>query len=139
MKKQVLYWTILILPFLGMIMINELVRLKTSEEGYNKQGKWGLAIEGVTAINTAKKLEEKCTWICHNNTNYCKENHVKLAKPYFDKIDPIYFGIIDSLRSTGNYGLANIIFLVIILPLIMYILLVKSISLEFKIRKLKKG
>ena len=131
MKKQVLYWSILILPFLGMIMINEFVRLNTNEEGYTKQG--------VTAINTAKKQKDKCTWICHHNTDYCKENHVKLAKPYFDKIDPIYFGIISSLKSTGNYRLANIIFLVIGLPLIMYVLLVKSISLEFKIRKLKKG
>ena len=131
MKKQVLYWSILILPFLGMIMINELVRLKTKEEGYTKQG--------VTAINTAKKQKHKCTWICHEKTIYCKENHVKLAKPYFDKIDLIYFGIISSLKSTGNYRLANIIFLVIILPLIMYVLLVKSISLEFKIRKLNNG
>ena len=139
MKKQVLYWSILILPFLGMIMINEFVRLNTSEEGYTKQGKWGLNIEGVTAINTVKILKEKCTWICHNDTNHCKENHVKLAKPYFDKIDPIYFGIINTLKSTGDYGLANIIFLVIILPLFIYILLIKSISLEFKIRKLKKG
>jgi len=111
-------------------MINEFVRLNTIEEGYNKQG--------VTAINSAKKQKEKCSWICHNNTNYCKENHVKLAKPYFDKIDPIYFGIINSLKSTGNYGLANIIFLVILLPLIMYVLLAKSISMQFKIRKLKK-
>ena len=111
-------------------MINEFVRLNTIEEGYNKQV--------VTAINSAKKQKEKCSWICHNNTNYCKENHVKLAKPYFDKIDPIYFGIINSLKSTGNYGLANIIFLVILLPLIMYVLLAKSISMQFKIRKLKK-
>ena len=111
-------------------MINEFVRLNTIEEGYNKQV--------VTAINSAKKQKEKYSWICHNNTNYCKENHVKLAKPYFDKIDPIYFGIINSLKSTGNYGLANIIFLVILLPLIMYVLLAKSISMQFKIRKLKK-
>ena len=132
MKKQILYWSILILPFLGMIMINELVRLKTNEEGYT--------IHGVTAINTKKKLKHKCTLICHyETTNYCKKNHVKLPKPYVDKIDKIYFKIISSLKSTGNYRLANIIFLVIILPLIMYILLVKSISLEFKIRKLKKG
>ena len=137
MKKQALYWSILILPFLVMIMINEFVRLNTNEKGYTK-GKWGL-IQNITAINTADKLKEKCTWICHNDTKYCKNNHVKLAKPYFNKIDPIYFGIINSLKSTGYYGLANIIFLVIILPLIIYILLVKSISLEFKIRKLNKG
>ena len=137
MKKQALYWSILILPFLVMIMVNEFVRLNTNEKGYTK-GKRGL-IQNITAINTADKLIGKCTWICHNDTNYCKKNHVKLAKPYFNKIDPIYFGIINSLKSTGNYGLANIIFLVIVLPLIIYILLVKSISLEFKIRKLNKG
>ena len=112
-------------------MINEWSRLDADEEGYT--------INGVTAINTIERLEHKCTLICHNNTNYCKEKHVKLANPYFDVIDPIYFGIIDSLKSTEDYRLANIIFLVIILPLIMYILLLKSISLEFKIRKLKKG
>ena len=138
MKKQILYWSILILPFLGMIMINELVRLKTNEEGYTKQGNWGLPIQGITAINSGKPIKDKCTWMCHNNTNYCKDNHVKLAKPYFDKTDLIYFGIIKSLQRTGGYVSANIIILVIILPLIMYILLVKSISLEFKIRKLKK-
>ena len=139
MKKQILYWSILILPFLCMIVINEFVRLNTNEEGYTKQGKWGLPIQGITAINSGKPLKDKCTWMCHNNTNYCKENHAKLAKPYFDKTDPIYHGTIKSLQSTGNYVSANIIILVIILPLIMYILLVKSISLEFKIRKLWKA
>jgi len=113
-----------------MIIINEFVKINTSEEGYSRQG--------IIAINTGKKYKDKCSWICHNNTNYCKANHVKLAKPYFDKIDPIYFGIIGSLKSTGNYGLANIIFLVILLPLIMYVLLVKSINLQIKIRKLRK-
>ena len=44
---------------------------------------------------------------------------------FFMLVFPIYFGIISSLKSTGNYRLANIIFLVIGLPLIMYILLVK--------------
>ena len=139
MKKQILYWSILILPFLGMIMINELVRLKTNEEGYTKQGNWGLPIQGITAINSGEPMKHKCTWMCHNNTNYCKDNHVKLAKPYFDKIDPIYFGIISSLKSTGGYRLSNLILFVIVLPLIMYVLLVKSISLEFKIRKLWKA
>ena len=41
-------------------------------------------------------------------------------------------------KSTGDYGLANIIFLVILLPFTMYVLLVKSISIQFKISKLKK-
>ena len=52
MKKQALYWSILILPFLVMIMVNEFVRLNTNEKGYTK-GKWGL-IQNITAINTAE-------------------------------------------------------------------------------------
>ena len=131
MKRQILYLLILILPFFGMIMINEFARLNTKEPGDKKQR--------VTAINSAKRIKEKCSWICHNDTKYCKENHVKFVAPYFDKIDPIYFGIIRSLKSTGNYGLANIVFLVILIPLIMYFLLVKSISIHLAIRSIKKG
>ena len=130
MKIKILYWLILLIPFIGMITINEFVRLNSNNEGYN--------IQGVNTINTNEKLKEKCSWICHNNTNYCKKNHVKLTKIYLNKIDPIYFGIINSLKSTGDYGLANIIFLVILLPLTIYVLLVKSISIQFKISKLKK-
>ena len=139
MKKLSLYLSIIFLPFLFIVTINEWTRFKTNEAGYTRQWKGLLDIQGITAINSGKKLKDKCTWICHDETNHCKENHVKLATPYFKKIDPIYFGIIDSLRSTGDYGLANIIFLVIIIPLNMYFSLVKSISLELKIRKLKKG
>ena len=139
MKKLSLYLSILFLPFLFMIMINEWVRLNTNEAGYTRQWKGVLDIQGITAINSGKKSLDKCTWICHDQTDYCKENHVKVSTPYFEKIDPIYNGIINSLRATGDYGLANIIFLVIIFPMIMYFSLVKSISLELKIRKFKKG
>jgi hypothetical protein len=113
-----------------MVLINEYVRYNSNEEGYNTYG--------ITAINTAKKTKERCSWICHNNTTYCKENHVKLSKSYVDKIDPVYFGIIRVLKSTGNYGLANIIFLVILFPLIIYVLLIQSIRMQFKIRQLNK-
>ena len=130
MKKQMLFISILLFPFIGMILINEFVRLNTAEEGYHRQG--------VIAINTVKKQKDKCSWICHDHTNYCKAQHVKIAKPYFDKIDPIYFGTINALKSTGDYGLANILFWVILLPLIMYVLLAQSIRIEFEIRKLKK-
>jgi hypothetical protein len=132
MKKQVLYCLILILPFLGMIIINEYFRANTYEKGFTK--------DGVTAINSGEGFKHKCSFICHEATkNYCQVHHVKLEKPYVEKIDPIYYGIINSLHETDTYRLANLIILVIILPLIMYVLLVKSISLEFKIRKLKNG
>ena len=132
MKKQALYCLILILPFLGMIIINEYVRANTYEQGFTKYG--------VTAINSGEGFKDKCSFICHEKTKYyCQVHHVKLAKSYVEKIDPVYYGIIDSLDRAGSYRLANLIILVIILPLIMYVLLVKSISLEFKIRKLKNG
>lgn len=113
-----------------MIVVNEFVRFNTKEIGYKKQG--------ITAINSAKKSKDRCSWVCHNDSDYCTANHVKFAKPYFKIIDPLYFGIIHSLKATGNYGLANLIFLVILIPLIMYFLLVKSISVELKIRKIRK-
>ena len=113
-------------------MINEFVRANSHEKGFTKYG--------ITAINSGEGFKDKCSFICHEATmNYCQVHHVKLAKSYVEKIDPIYYGIIDLLDSTDSYRLANLIILVIILPLIMYILLVKSISLEFKIRKLKNG
>lgn len=122
---------ILVSPILGMIAVNEFARSNMKEGGY--------ASHGITAINSAQRLEDKCSWACHNDTRYCKEHHVKLAKPYFNQIDPIYFGIIRSLASTGNYGLANIVFLVVLIPLLIYVLLIKSISLQRQIRQLKKG
>lgn len=112
-----------------MIITNEFVRFNTQEEGYKRQG--------VTAINSAKRMESKCSWICHNDTDFCKNNHVKIVKQHFETIDPMYFGIINALKSTGDYGLANIIFLVVLIPGIMYFLLIKSISMQMEIRKIK--
>ena len=112
-----------------MVMVNELVRPTLKGNPYQAHG--------ITAINSAKANFDECSWICHNNTSYCKENHVKVLKDYFGYIDPIYFGIIDLLKSTGNYGLANIVFLVILFPLIMYLLLIKSIDINRQINMLK--
>lgn len=131
MKRRLLYLAILVFPLLSMVAVNEFARGSVTEDGYTSHG--------ITAINSAEGFKEKCSWACHNDTKYCKEHHVKLAKPYFAQIDPIYFGIIRSLQSTGNYGLANIIFLVILIPLLIYILLVKSIRLQRQIRHIKKG
>ncbi len=128
-NSRSLYFFIFLLPIIGMILINEYTRLTISEKGYQ--------IQGVTAINSAKKLNQECSWICHNNTSFCKQHHVKLAKPYFNKNDPIYFGIINSLKSTGNYGLANVIFLVILFPLLMVFLFIKSVRIQIEIRQLK--
>ena len=74
MKKLSVYLSILFLPFLFMIMINEWTRLNTNEAGYTRQWKGVLDIQGITAINSVKRSKDQCTWICHNDTNYCKEN-----------------------------------------------------------------
>ena len=130
MKKFIINLTILISPFLLMIVVNEVVRPTIKEKPYSKYG--------ITAINSADKNTEKCTWICHNNTNYCKENHVKYLKNYYPYTDTIYFGIIGLLAKTGNYGLANIIFLVILLPLLIWFFIIKSLNIQCEINKLKK-
>lgn len=131
MKKYIRNITILIFPFLLMVIINEVVRPTIKERPYSSHG--------ITAINSANKIVYTCTWVCHNNTNYCKVNHVKFLKKYFIYTDKIYFGTINLLKTTGNYGLANIIFFVIIIPLFIWLLLIKSLNIQDEINKLKKG
>ena len=130
MKKRLLYLMILVLPFLIMVTVNEFVRLRTVENGFQKQG--------ITAINSANADQNKCTWHCHNNTNFCKSNHVKLLNNYFAYTDLMYFGVINSLKKTGDYGLANILFLVVLIPALLYFLLIQSIKMQFEINKIKQ-
>ena len=114
-----------------MVVINEAVRLTSVNKEYQTSG--------ITSINSSKKIENRCTWQCHNNTQYCKKQHVSLVKEYFNIIDPVYFGIITALQSTGSYGLANIIILVLGIPLIICYFLTRSIYIEFEIRKIKRN
>ena len=110
MKKIFRNIVILLTPFLTMVLVNENMRSSATEKPY--------LINNTKAINSGEKLKNKCTWHCHNDTNYCKENHVKRSKGSFKTIDPIYFGLIYLLKSTGNYFLAKIFCLVILFPLI---------------------
>lgn len=128
-KRIVFNISILLIPILLVVLVNEYSRLVTKEQGYVRKG--------ITAINSGIKTPKKCSWYCHTDTGYCKRKHTDLLKNKTSAIDPIYFGIIKSLHSAGDYGLANIIFLVTLLPLSMYLLLVKSISIQRKIKKLK--
>ena len=130
MNKSLRNLIIFTIPFLIMILVNETVRTKKNEKGYS--------YKGVFTMNSARQMEVKCSWSCHNNTAYCKANHVHLLKSYINITDHYYFGIIKTLKATGNYQIANIIFLMILWPLIMLVLLVKSIDLITKIKVLKK-
>ncbi len=122
--------SILFLPFVLMVLINEAVRPKIKEKPY--------AAHGITAINSAEYLPEKCTWACHNKTGYCKTHHVKYLKPFYSITDVFYFGVIAILASTGNYGAANIIFLVFLFPITILYLIIKSLNIQDAIRKLSK-
>ena len=129
MKKYISI-LILLIPLFLVITVNEYTREVTNEKGNVRKG--------IVGINSGVKLPYKCTWYCHTDTGYCKRQHTNLLKSYTHKIDPVYFGIIKSLHSAGDYGLANIIFLVVLIPLFMFLLLIKSISIQRKIMALKK-
>jgi hypothetical protein len=113
-----------------MIVVNEMERLRATNELYLSHG--------IVAINSVEKNADKCTWICHNDTSFCKANHVTYLKSYFKFTDPVYFGAITLLQKTGNYGLANIIILVILVPLLLWFFLVKSFNIQDEISTLKK-
>lgn len=130
MRKQIKNLAILMFPFLLMIIVNEAIRPTIIEKPYSKYG--------ITAINSVANNPEKCTWICHNNTTYCKENHVKYLKTYYPYTDTIYFGTISLLAKTGNYGLANIMLYVILLPLFIWFFIIKALNIQEAINKIKK-
>jgi len=130
MKRLVRNILILLSPFLFMALINEGVRPKIKEKPYISHG--------ITAINSAVYISDKCSWACHNNTVFCKNHHVKYLKPFYPFTDVLYFGVINVLASTGNYGAANIIFLVFLFPFTILYFIIKSLNIQDEIRKLSK-
>ena len=129
MKRQFRNITILLFPFIAVIALNELVRPTMEEEGYR--------LENLVAINSDSKNVNKCSWACHNATIYCKENHLAIIDKENGWTDMLYFGLMSALKATGNYGLANILILVILMPLVLYFLTIKCIDIQIEIRKLK--
>ena len=121
---------ILVFPFFMMVCINEIIRPAINDKSS--------ARFGAIAINSSVAKEDRCTWYCHDHTKYCKEHHVKFNKRYFAMTDQVYFGVISLLRSGGNYELANIFILVIVIPLAIWYLIIKSLNIQYEINKLKK-
>ena len=113
-----------------MALINEAVHTKIKEKPYSAHG--------ISAMNSAEYLPKKCTWACHNKTAYCKTYHVKYLKPFYAKTDVFYFGVINALASTGNYGAMNIVFLVFLFPITILYFIIKSLNIQDEIRKLSK-
>ena len=121
---------ILTCPFIIMSLINEIERPKIENKSYH--------YHGVNTINPKEYNIKKCTWACHNQTMHCKINHVKILKSYFAYTDTPYMWVINKLKATGDYGLANIVFLVLLVPFIIIYFLIKSLDLQVKINKITK-
>ncbi len=92
---------------------------------------------GIKAANTSAPMPNYCSWMCHNQTKYCKENHVNFLSNHFKYTDPVYFGIISMLHGTGNYKLANVILFVLILPILAIMMFIKILRFQIKISGLK--
>lgn len=111
-----------------MSVINETQRptINNNSNNYHK----------ASTINPADFNKKKCTWGCHNITKHCKINHVTILKPYFAYTDIPYMWLINKLKSTGDYGLANIIFLVVLIPFIVIYFIIRSLDIQREINKI---
>ncbi len=118
-------------PFIIMIVINEFERPKIDNRFYN--------YHGANTINPSGFNTQKCTWACHNNTvSHCKKYHGKLLKPFYNITDKPYSKVINALRISGNYDLANIVFLVLLVPSSIVFFFIKALNLQDEINKLKR-
>lgn len=114
---------LLLLLFLLMIVINESMRKSLVDHDFK--------IYGVSPMNSAEYNLSKCTWACHNaTTSHCKVHHATSASSFSKWIDPIYFGMIGGLHSTGDYGIANVILLVLVWPIIMSYLFITVLKMR---------
>jgi hypothetical protein len=125
---------LLIIPFLLIIIINEVSRPNIQGKPYKRFA---------TAMNSRIRSKEKCTWECHENTTYCKQNHVKLLSNYFSYTDTIYNRTIRILKGENQafsfYQMTNVVFLVFFIPLLIWCFLAKSLTMQDQIHKLKKS
>ena len=129
MKKVIIIISVIISPYLSMVIIIECYRPYIKEA----PGK----ILGVTSMNSIDANPNHCTISSQYNTTYCCENHVKFIKPGFPldkKINNLYWNIIDTLNNPNSkntldnyYVLMNIIFLVVLWPMWMLYLFIRII------------
>jgi hypothetical protein len=127
MRRSLIYVLIFIAPFLFVILVNESTKPKDFfVVKLNLPGK-----PKVAAYNTGDSLANKCTWDCHNHG--CKHNkknkiNVGFVSKIYDSI--ISFNKLPSKNGADglNYQLMNIIFLVILWPLLLFVLVILNIN-----------
>jgi hypothetical protein len=125
MKRFLFYFLILTTPFFCLIVVNEVSR----SEPYQ------VTVFGKSepSINPQQKDVKRCTWDCHKECSHRKKNCINVGI-----IDVLYQNIIASLDLKGDgdvYQQMNVLFLVIIWPLVMFGLLVANVELFFKRKK----
>jgi len=120
MRKWILYFGLLSSPFLLMVVVNEANKTKTKAKVhvFGKE-EW--------ALNTEDSLPNKCTWHCHTNGCSHRDQNVISLGP----IDTLRSMIIESLGvSNGTtYQTMNVLFLVILWPMLMFGLVVANLEL----------
>ncbi len=126
MKKQLRNLLLFVFPFTLMVLVNHFI--KSSVDPIPNDGKW----------NSTLPIAERCTWACHDSTNYCITHHVKMNKLLLKFTRPIYFGEITLLQMIGNYSFANILILVTLIPLYIWYFLVRIIDVLIAIKEAKK-
>lgn len=116
---------IFVSPFILMVLVNHFI--KPTIDPIPNDGKW----------NSTKPLPDRCTWACHNHTEYCIQHHVKINQTILKITKPLYFGEITLLHKLGNYSFANILILVIGVPFFIWYFLIKIIDTLQEIKEAK--
>ena len=128
-KRLLFYLLLLISPFLLMVVVNETNKTKRHTIHLFKEKK-----PYYLARNPESSKTTQCTWHCH--TKVC--SHPKRNCISVGPVDTLRQKIIDSLNvSNGDaYQTNNILFLVILWPVLMFGLVVANV--ELFIRRTKK-
>ena len=125
MKRFIFYSLILVTPFFFLVVVNEASR---SEVYYVS-----IFDTKVPALNPQQKDAKRCTWDCHKKCSHREKNWINVGI-----IDVLYQNIMTSLKLKDGgdvYQQMNVLFLVIIWPLVMFGLLVANVELFFKRKK----
>jgi hypothetical protein len=123
---------ILLILISGLSLLIGLNEYQRATLGQNSHTNYGL-----TTINSGALDPQKCTWACHNNTSYCKENHVKFDHDLFPITDRFYFGLITIMQGLGNYGMVNIALLVFLIPFSILFLFIYGLKIQDQLKSLK--
>ncbi|MCR9054119.1 MAG: hypothetical protein ACE362_19815 [Phaeodactylibacter xiamenensis] len=127
------YLLLLLLPYLIMVVVNEVSRWRQPGVFKYKGGvTYGVSIP---AINPSEGDPDRCTWRCHDDTEYCLNHHVE--HPPAEWLKGAYFGIIRLLAGTGAYGLSNVLLLGAGWPFMMLLLLIGVVRMRRKIKSLR--